>query len=207
MTTKSEKKTGRGERTIKASVEGTIEASVEGTIEAKKEEGKPVVGRSRKKTNDRGIDDRKKRKEITGVGGRSGVAQQQARVTISALGGRPIAQQQCPLATNTRAVSLKEETKEPNQGGGSTGFRDPAKQARERKLDGSVERAAKNDVSQKIEPEVFCGETDWKEQIAKSICPEGTDCKEHLPARTKKSKDMRTPNRERSKDPIRKREH
>eukprot|EP00536_Pseudo-nitzschia_multiseries_P008020 jgi/Psemu1/19355/gm1.19355_g len=29
-------------------------------------------------------------------------------------------------ATNTRAVSLKEETKEPNQGGGSTGFRDPA---------------------------------------------------------------------------------
>eukprot|EP00536_Pseudo-nitzschia_multiseries_P015999 jgi/Psemu1/44558/gm1.44558_g len=34
--------------------------------------------------------------------------------------------------TNTRAVSLKEETKEPNQGGGSTGFRDPAKQAREK---------------------------------------------------------------------------
>eukprot|EP00536_Pseudo-nitzschia_multiseries_P005848 jgi/Psemu1/13772/gm1.13772_g len=32
-----------------------------------------------------------------------------------------------PLDTNTRAVSLKEETKEPNQGGGSTGFRDPAK--------------------------------------------------------------------------------
>eukprot|EP00536_Pseudo-nitzschia_multiseries_P013355 jgi/Psemu1/34976/gm1.34976_g len=61
-------------------------------------------------------------------------------------------------------------------------------QAREKKLDGSVERAA-----QKIEPEVFCGETDWKEQIAKSICPEGTDCKKHLPARKQKSKDMRTP--------------
>eukprot|EP00536_Pseudo-nitzschia_multiseries_P015895 jgi/Psemu1/44186/gm1.44186_g len=34
--------------------------------------------------------------------------------------------------TNTKAVSLKEETKEPNQGGGSTGLRDPAKQAREK---------------------------------------------------------------------------
>eukprot|EP00536_Pseudo-nitzschia_multiseries_P013228 jgi/Psemu1/34482/gm1.34482_g len=77
--------------------------------------------------------------------------------------------------TNTRAVSLKEETKESNQGGGSTGFRDPAKQAREKMLDGSVERAA-----QKIEPEVFCGETDWKEQIAKSICPKEQIAKEHL---------------------------
>eukprot|EP00536_Pseudo-nitzschia_multiseries_P015228 jgi/Psemu1/41706/gm1.41706_g len=51
------------------------------------------------------------------------------------------------LKTNTRAVSLKEETKEPNQGGGSTGFRDPAKQAREKKLDGSVERAAQVGIS------------------------------------------------------------
>eukprot|EP00536_Pseudo-nitzschia_multiseries_P016615 jgi/Psemu1/46852/gm1.46852_g len=103
--------------------------------------------------------------------------------------------------TNTRAVSLKEETKESNQGGGSTGFRDPAKQAREKTLDDSAERIAQNNVSQKIEPEVFCGETDWKEQIAKSICPEGTDCKKHLPARKRKSKDMRTPNLEDRKDP------
>eukprot|EP00536_Pseudo-nitzschia_multiseries_P016134 jgi/Psemu1/45000/gm1.45000_g len=49
--------------------------------------------------------------------------------------------------TNTRAVSLKEETKESNQGGGSTGFRDPAKQAREKRLDGSVERAAQVGIS------------------------------------------------------------
>eukprot|EP00536_Pseudo-nitzschia_multiseries_P017674 jgi/Psemu1/52010/gm1.52010_g len=52
-----------------------------------------------------------------------------------------------PRSTNTRAVSLKEETKESNQGGGSTGFRDPAKQAREKKLDGSVERAAQVGIS------------------------------------------------------------
>eukprot|EP00536_Pseudo-nitzschia_multiseries_P005846 jgi/Psemu1/13745/gm1.13745_g len=72
-----------------------------------------------------------------------------------------------------------------------------SKQAREKRLDDSAERIAQNDVSQKIEPQVFCGETDWKEQIAKIICPqEGTDCEEHLPARKRKSKDMRTPNLE-----------
>eukprot|EP00536_Pseudo-nitzschia_multiseries_P013560 jgi/Psemu1/35618/gm1.35618_g len=49
--------------------------------------------------------------------------------------------------TNTRAVSLKEETKEPNQGGGSTGFRDPAKQAREKTLDDSAERIAQVGIS------------------------------------------------------------
>eukprot|EP00536_Pseudo-nitzschia_multiseries_P018917 jgi/Psemu1/58011/gm1.58011_g len=49
--------------------------------------------------------------------------------------------------TNTRAVSLKEETKESNQGGGSTGFRDPAKQAREKKLDDSAERVAQVGIS------------------------------------------------------------
>eukprot|EP00536_Pseudo-nitzschia_multiseries_P011310 jgi/Psemu1/28465/gm1.28465_g len=38
--------------------------------------------------------------------------------------------------TNTRVVSLKEETKDPDQGGGSTGPRDPTtKQAREKTLD------------------------------------------------------------------------
>eukprot|EP00536_Pseudo-nitzschia_multiseries_P011398 jgi/Psemu1/28795/gm1.28795_g len=34
--------------------------------------------------------------------------------------------------TNTRAVSLKEETKYTDQGGGSAGFQDLAKQAREK---------------------------------------------------------------------------
>eukprot|EP00536_Pseudo-nitzschia_multiseries_P007674 jgi/Psemu1/18472/gm1.18472_g len=51
------------------------------------------------------------------------------------------------MGTNTRAVSLKEETKEPNQGGGSTGFRDPAKQAREKTLDDSAERIAQVGIS------------------------------------------------------------
>eukprot|EP00536_Pseudo-nitzschia_multiseries_P013214 jgi/Psemu1/34449/gm1.34449_g len=46
-----------------------------------------------------------------------------------------------------RRPPLKEEAEDSNQGGGSTGFRDPAKQAREKKLDDSAERIAQVGIS------------------------------------------------------------
>eukprot|EP00536_Pseudo-nitzschia_multiseries_P015031 jgi/Psemu1/41031/gm1.41031_g len=115
--------------------------------------------------------------------------------------------------TNNRAVSLKEETKEPNQDGRL--HRVSRSSNKQGKRHWTIQlkespRLASNDMSQKIEPQVFCGETDWKEQIAKSIClQEGTDCEEHLPARKKIQRYENTKSR-RSKDlknPKGKREH
>eukprot|EP00536_Pseudo-nitzschia_multiseries_P015339 jgi/Psemu1/42127/gm1.42127_g len=139
-----------------------------------------------------------------------------------------IYQGQAYWRTNTRAVSLKEETKELNRGGGSTRFRDPEKTGKGKEagrlsrkgrpgwhqLKGINIQSENTDLSLKTRMTrarrlsrkySVVENRDRNEQIAKSICPqEGTDCKEHL-ARKRKSKDMRTPIPEDRKDPKMKR--
>eukprot|EP00536_Pseudo-nitzschia_multiseries_P019084 jgi/Psemu1/58818/gm1.58818_g len=65
---------------------------------------------------------------------------------------------------------LKEEAKDMNQDGRLHRVSRSSKTSKGKGLDDSCKRIAQNDVSQKIEPQVFYGETDWNEQIAKSIC-------------------------------------